>query len=44
MNLFGNAQKGDASLFERYTIHYDKKLGEGGYGAAFRVTEKASGE
>jgi len=33
-----------ASIFERFSIDFSKKFGEGGYGATFAAADKASGE
>ena len=41
---FSNNQKGEASLFEKYSIDFNHKYGEGGYGATYACKEKASGE
>jgi len=43
---FGGDKKppADDSLFERFSIDFQKKYGEGGYGATFEAIEKATGE
>jgi len=39
-----SADAGASSVFERFSIDFSKKFGEGGYGATFAAADKASGE
>ena len=38
------AEKSDASIFDRFSIDFGTKYGEGGYGATFAAADKGSGE
>ena len=43
--MFGFGKKEEKSdLFQRFSIDFSKKYGEGGYGATFAAQDKASGE